>query len=105
MTIKPITKPNFDNLINECQKYIDAMPTDAAFSNQLIFEAAIEAVFGEEAWTWIMDHKLAAKWEAIKDVPIRRTWLENTDDKNELITPAAFLKERRTASSSPKNGG
>jgi hypothetical protein len=61
----PVIDPHFDNLIAECQKYIDAMPTNADFPKAGIFEAAIEAVFGENAWEWIMDHKVEARYKEI----------------------------------------
>lgn len=51
----PREKMNFDELISQCQWYLDevAQGNGDDFDQEYIFEAAIEAVFGEEVWQYI----------------------------------------------------
>lgn len=56
---KPTALPNpdFAELLEQCQKYIDFMASDEYYSDNdyahYIYEATIEAVYGPDVWKWI----------------------------------------------------
>lgn len=52
----PLGNPNFQDTSLLCQQYIDYLYDRGwvdANLKQYIFEAAIEAVFGDDVWSWI----------------------------------------------------
>lgn len=59
----PIENPDFSELIKECQEYIRCLEgenTDALYledHERSIFESAVTALYGEQAWAWINERR------------------------------------------------
>ena len=53
---KPISNPDWIHVETLCQEYVDMLfrgGKDYGDFDDYIFEAAIEAVFGKDVWSWI----------------------------------------------------
>lgn len=52
--------PNLYKLISVCEEYLDFLESDDYYEDNdydhYIYEAALEALYGEDVWLWINSH-------------------------------------------------